>query len=157
MNNPLDNIGKICKSLEKYYDVQAGRIKIKSRPALIIGCEENYESPFNVDYELLPISKLSNTTPDDEYDFLLDEKKIIDLGLESPSYIRSQKTTWNHCKRMKIELPIGDLKNTFPDLFEEILIKNHEWVTKRTNNNITKQIKVNLEEEAKDKIEDLPF
>lgn len=133
MFNLEDNIGKICLSLEKYFDAGTGRIKVKSRPVLIIGYERNYISPQDVDYELLPISKIENFRPDDYYDVFLDEEKIKNLGLNNLSYIRSHKTTWNHCKHIRIQTPIGDLKHTYPDLFEEILKKNLEWVRKRTD------------------------
>lgn len=153
MLDPVQNIGKICKSLEKYFDVRAGRIKVKSRPVLIIGCEEEFDSPHNIDYELLPISKIQNFEPDSYFDIYLDEQKIQNLGLHNTSYIRSHKTMWNHSRNMRIESPIGDLKDIYPELFEEILIKNHEWVTKRTNKHILKTIEVNV----KEYIDDLPF
>lgn len=155
MSDPQSNIGKICKSLEKYYDVGAGRMRVKSRPVLIIGCEQNYSSPTNVDYEILPISKIDSFDPDEEFDLLLDEEDIQELGLHQVSYIRTHKTTWNHCKHMKVEDPIGDLKSAFPEKFEEIMLKNHEWVISRTNRVISKQIKIDTSEE--EFIDDLPF
>ena len=65
---PEENVGKIFTSLEKYYDTGAGEIRTKFRPVLVIGCERNYSSPMNVDYELLPISKIDNHEPDPVFD-----------------------------------------------------------------------------------------
>lgn len=147
MLEPRENVGKICISLEKYFDVNTNRIRVKPRPMLIIGFEEVYNSPYDIDYELLPISKINSFEPDQNYDIYLDENKIQQLGLNYLSYIRSHKTTWNHCRHMRIDSPIGDLKSTYPDLFEKIMLKNHQWVQNRTNNNITKP----LENAIKDK------
>lgn len=144
-----NNIGKICLSLEKYYDVRTGRIGVKSRPVLIIGYEKSYKTPQDVDYELLPISKIKNFNPDEHYDIFLDEEKIKNLGLNYLSYVRTHKTTWNHCKHMRIESPIGDLKHTYPDLFEEILLKNVDWVKSRTNFSLSEEdVEENVEEDV---------
>lgn len=134
--NPLENIGVICTSLEKYYDVRTRSIEVKPRPVLIIGCEEGKQSAIDIDYELLPISRIKNATKITEYDFKIDEDKINQLGLDFVSYIRSNKTTWNHSKNMRIEDPIGDLKKLFPEFFNEILHKNLDWVKKRTYTNV---------------------
>jgi molybdopterin converting factor small subunit len=56
---------------------------------------------------------------------------------------------------MRVESPIGDLRNSYPKLFEEIMLKNHQWVQNRTNNYITKSIETNIKERSY--IEDLPF
>lgn len=132
MRKVEENIGKICVSLEKFFNTETKKLEVKKRPVLIIGHEREYNSPFNVDYELLPLSKIENTTPDEYYDIQLDYEKIKTLNLNYLSYIRSHKTTWNHCKHLRIEEPISDLKKTYPELFEEILEKNLEWVQKRT-------------------------
>lgn len=155
MSDPQNNIGKICKSLERYFDVRAGKMRVKSRPVLIIGCEQNYSSASNIDYEILPISKIESFEPDDEFDLELNEEEIAELGLDYISYIRTHKTAWNHCKRMRVEEPIGDLKATYPEKFEDIMHKNHNWVTGRTNRVVSKQIKINIRE--KEYIDDLPF
>ncbi|MCM3739251.1 hypothetical protein M3210_03100 [Oceanobacillus luteolus] len=155
MSDPQNNIGKICKSLEKYFDAGAGRVRVKSRPVLIIGCEQNYTSPSDVDYEILPISKIDNFEPDEDFDVLLDEEDIQELSLHQVSYIRTHKTTWNHCRHMRVEDPIGDLKSTFPEKFDEIILKNHEWVLSRTNRVVSKKIKVEISEE--EYIDDLSF
>jgi hypothetical protein len=63
MLDPKENIGKICLSLEKYFDTIKKQICVKSRPVLIIGCEEEYSSPQDIDYELLPISRINNFNP----------------------------------------------------------------------------------------------
>lgn len=153
---PENNIGKICKSLEKYHDVRTGRIRVKSRPVLIIGCEQNYQSTHNIDYEILPISKVDSFEPDEEFDFLINEEQITELGLNYVSYIRTHKTTWNNSRHMRVEEPIGDLKDTYPSLFEEIMLKNHTWVTRRTNNNMSKQLMVEIKEKEI-YFDDLPF
>lgn len=102
---PEDSIGKICKSLEKYFDTRTGRIRVKSRPVLIIGCEDDYDSPMNVDYELLPISTMKNRDPNSIYDLYLNDEICTCLGLKEACYIRTHKTTWNHVKHMDVQRP----------------------------------------------------
>jgi len=134
--DPKKYVGKIVRSLEKYFDVDERRIKVKSRPSLIIGFEPNYTSLLDIDFELLPISKLSNKTPDKVYDYLVDGLLISKLGLNEKSYIRTNKTTWNNVKHMKIEQPIGDLKAVDPAIFNHLLTLNEQWVRTRTINNL---------------------
>jgi hypothetical protein len=143
LSSPKENVGKIVKSLEKFFDAQAGRIRVKSRPALIIGFESNYSSAFDVDYELLPISSLTNQTPDPTYDYLIDSQACGKFGLAQASYIRTHKTAWNHIKHMVINPPICDLKTVDPELFNKLLSLNEQWVINRTVTN-----KLNLTQES---------
>lgn len=136
MSSPSDNVGKIVKSLEKYFDARAGRIRVKSRPALIIGFEPNITSPTDIDYELLPISSMSNQIPDHIYDYHIDNQSCFYYGLTQSSYIRTHKITWNHAKHMQINPPICDLISTDPGLFNKLLSLNEQWVTDRTKANI---------------------
>jgi hypothetical protein len=132
MLSPQDVIGKICKSLEKYYDPSIGRIQVKSRPVLVIGYEDDYSSIMDLDFELLPISKISNKTPHPTYDYPIDETLRKKLRLNNKCYIRTHKTSWNHVKHMDIINPIGDLKKEDPDLFNYIIKLNEQWVKNRT-------------------------
>ncbi|MDQ0412741.1 hypothetical protein [Mesobacillus stamsii] len=133
MLNPYDNVGKVCKSLEKYFDTRTGRIKVKSRPVLIIGFEDTYDNPIKIDYEVLPISSLANINPDPNFDFYLNEDTYNLIGLDRPSYIRSHKTSWTNVKNMRIDEMLGDLKQALPATFNSIIELNREWVNKRTN------------------------
>ncbi|RRJ62385.1 hypothetical protein EHV15_05040 [Paenibacillus oralis] len=139
MSDPKENVGKIFKSLEKYFDPGAGRIKVKSRPVLVIGYERNATSYFNIDYETLPISSLGNFEPDPDFDILITQQTQTKLGLNKTSYIRTHKTAWNHCKNMAIDAEIGDLKSEFPALFEKILKLNEKWVSDRNTANLTEE------------------
>lgn len=134
--DPQNLIGKICTSLEKYYDVASGRIRIKGRPVLIIGCEENAGSPMNIDYELLPFSSIENANPDPTYDILIDQHTYAKYGLDKECYLRTHKITWNHVKHLRIESFYCDLKQTDPDLFNKALYLNNQWVSTRTNKNL---------------------
>lgn len=136
MSDPKKNVGKIFKSLEKYFDPGAGRIKVKSRPVLVIGYERNATSYLNIDYETLPISSLGNFEPDPDFDILLSQQIQSKLGLTKTSYIRTHKTSWNHCKNMTIDAEIGDLKKEFPALFDKILELNGKWVSDRNKANL---------------------
>lgn len=131
MADPNTNIGMICKSMEKYYDPSERKMKVKSRPMLIVGCEPDYTSIMDVDYELLPISTMKNKRPTENYDHLLDGELYSRLGLNEISYIRTHKTTWNHVKNMVINSPIGNLKEEDPELFNAILEMNEKWVLSR--------------------------
>jgi len=139
LTDPKCNVGKIFKSLEKYFDPKAGRIKVKSRPVLVIGYEKHAPSYLNIDYELLPISSLNNIQPDPDFDLLIPPTTQNGLGLDKTSYIRTHKTTWNHCKHMKIDSEIGDLASEFPEMFEKILELNEKWVRDRNGSNIAKK------------------
>jgi len=133
MSDPGENVGKICLSFEKYHNARTGKLDVKSRPVLIIGYEDNNDTYINMDYEILPISKIGNFDPHPEYDFELNQDDIKNLGLDYLSYIRSHKTTWSNCKHMRVESPLSDMKSIYPYLFNEIVRKNHEWVLNRTN------------------------
>ncbi|MGO0058672.1 hypothetical protein ACTID9_01165 [Brevibacillus fluminis] len=133
---PKDNVGKIVSLLEKFFDAQAGRMSVKRRPALIIGYETNFRSIHDVDYELLPISSLSNTMPDPTYDYFVDDQLYQQLSLTQPSYIRTHKITWSHVKNLRIENPICDLININHNIFNSILQLNEQWVTRRTKKSI---------------------
>ena len=137
LRDPIENIGKICKSLEKFFDTRTGKISVKSRPVLVIGCEDSYHSPVDVDYEILPISRLQNIIPDEEYDIFLKDGTYEKFGLKNPCYIRTHKVSWNHAKHMKIEDPIGDMKEVNPKMFNLILQKNLDWVRARNIKNVT--------------------
>lgn len=139
MSDPKENVGKIFKSLEKYFDPGAGRIKVKSRPVLVIGYERNATSYYNIDYETLPISSLDNFEPDPDFDILITQPTQGKLGLNKASYVRTNKTGWNHCKHMAIDEEIGDLKSEFPMLFEQILKLNQKWVSDRNTANLTEE------------------
>ncbi|WP_227002681.1 hypothetical protein [Salicibibacter kimchii] len=131
MTTPEGNIGLICRSLEKYYDTRAGEMKVKRRPVLIIGCEDDYIRPKNVDYELVYISTLPNKDPHPTYDYPVLDDFHIELGLDRPSYIRTHKHTWNHAKFITYQDPISDLGREHPELFKEILNLNTKWMEKR--------------------------
>lgn len=137
MPDPKDCIGKIVKTLEKYYDAQTGRIRVKSRPSLIIGYEPDYSSAIDVDYELLPIATLKNRTPNPTYDLAIDGEMVAKLGLKESCFIRTHKIAWNHVKNMIIDPPIGDLKCIDGELFKKILLLNEQWVNKRTKDGTT--------------------
>lgn len=134
--DPKQNLGKIVCSLEKYFDVRSNKIKVKARPVLIIGYEPNYSSVFQVDYELLPISRISNSIPDPTYDYPIEGQLVAEFGLTSKSYIRTHKTTWNHVRNITIDQPIYDMRTNRPQLYNEILRLNEQWVINRTASNL---------------------
>ena len=134
--DPRDNLGKICKCLEKYFNARTGKMEVKSRPVLVIGFEDTYDSPFKVDYEILHISTLKNIAHDPTYDMLLETDHISTLGLNSTSYVRTHKTSWSNVKSMLLDKPIGDLKLSYPGLYNEYLALNQKWVNARTIDSI---------------------
>ncbi|HDR7517148.1 hypothetical protein [Bacillus mobilis] len=138
--DPKYNVGKICKVLEKYYDVSQRRMATKARPALIIGYEPNYSSGLNVDYEVVTISKCDKVTPDETYDIEISSTDRLNLGLTNDSYFRSHKTSWCNVRQVRVEEPIGDLKSYSKDIFNQILQTNHSYVTNRTNENLVSAV-----------------
>ncbi|PJH91885.1 hypothetical protein [Bacillus sp. SN1] len=140
MSDPINNIGKIFTSLEKYYDTRARKIKVKARPVLVIGFEDDCPNPMSIDYEILPISTLKQRLPHPKHDIHIDSGLKNKLGLNEECYIRTHKTSWSNVKNMRIESPVGNLKNEEYELFKETVMLNREWVVDRTN--------YRLEEEA---------
>lgn len=131
MSNPSDNVGKICTSLEKFWDVNKNKMGVKSRPVLIIGHELTYTSPFQVDYELLPISRIGNFTPDPTFDVMLSGHIQSTLSLNDICFVRSNKITWANVKNMNMK-ELGNMKLSFPELFNRILDLNRLWIEQRT-------------------------
>ncbi len=122
--------------MEKYFDVRTGKMKVKSRPVLIVGYEPDYTSHTDIDYEVLPISTLKNRRPSKDYDYLIDEELRQKLNLNEICYVRSHKTSWSHVKNMDVYKPIGNLIENDFMLFNEILNKNKEWVSLRTQESL---------------------
>lgn len=131
MLEPIDAVGKIVKSMEKYFNTKTGKIDVKSRPSLIIGFELDYNDKRDVDYELMPIATLKYITPDKTYDYKIEGDLRLSLGLDQDCFVRSHKITWNNVKHMKLHRPIGDLKALDPKLFRHLLLLNEKWVTSR--------------------------
>jgi hypothetical protein len=105
----------------------------KQRPVLIIGYEETYDSPLRIDYEVLPISSLTNIDPDPTYDQPVENEQLTKLGLDRKSYIRTHKISWINVRNMRIESPLSNVKEELPILFNSILLLNQKWVNNRTD------------------------
>ncbi|HEU4963853.1 MAG TPA: hypothetical protein VFV52_08375, partial [Bacilli bacterium] len=130
-----------------YFDVKAGQVKVKSRPVLIVGYERNYSSPTHIDYEYLPISTMKNASPDPTYDVPLNGGLHAKIGLNEVSFVRTHKTSWNHVKHIAMHPPIGDLRATYPDLYNHLLLMNERWVNIRTKNNLYVEFEVLFDQE----------
>lgn len=143
MWNPAECVGKIVTSFEKFYDPVSKRIRVKKRPVLIIGFEDNYSNYLDVDFELLPISKIEKSTPHPTYDVLISGDVQKTLKLHQPSYIRSHKITWSHAKNTSIESPMSDLKELYPDMFDHLLSLNQQWVEERNSRSLSYEPAVN--------------
>lgn len=133
MSTPKNKIGVVCLSLERYFDTRERKIKVKSRPVVIIGCEhDDAARVLDVDYELLPISNIKNATPDQDYDYPISIELKEKLGITgSGGYIRTHKTSWNHVKHMKFDPTLNNMKMVEPEIFNKILSLNEKWVTTR--------------------------
>ncbi|WP_200416430.1 hypothetical protein [Virgibacillus salexigens] len=135
MHDPEQNVGKIYRAYVKYFDTKDRRMKTKSRPVLIVGFEDDYDSPMNIDYEVLSFSSMKRRKPNPIYDVSLDGK-YEKFGLNESCYIRTNKIEWIHVKHMEIEDPIGELRSIDPELFETALKLNEQWVVRRTRNHL---------------------
>lgn len=130
MLDPSQRVGKIYIGLFHYFDAVKKEMDVKKRPLLIVGFETQGDSPLNVDYEVMVISTMSNTTPT-LYDIPLMEEKRSTVGLNSDSYLRTHKINWIHARNLRIERSVGDLKYHYYDDFQQAVLKNEEWVFSR--------------------------
>ena len=113
-------IGTIRKVSTPFYDVHAGQMRYKSRPGLIIAKADNS------DYVVLPVSRVTrseNINP--TYDIKIVPAEFPLSNLREKSYVRTHKqTTVNEAQILG---EISDLKNTYEDLYLEILQKREEF------------------------------
>lgn len=113
-------IGEIRKAILPYYDLKAGKMMFKSRPALIIAKADSG------DYVTLPVSRVTrkeNLHP--VYDVPVDPAKYPALNLTSVSYVRTHKQTVIHAD--EISGLYGDMKANYEELFLEILEKREQF------------------------------
>lgn len=108
-------IGKIAWFSMPYYDMSAGKMSFKKRPALILAEDQNH------DYTILPFSTVSrkeNINP--VYDIEIDVTVYAKLGLSRNCYIRTHKQTTAH--RGAMITVSGDMKRDYRDLFDDVLL-----------------------------------
>lgn len=112
-------IGEIRKVITPYYDLRCKRMKLKSRPALIL-------KELNGDYVILPISRITHReNVDKEYDIFVTTANYSLLKLNNDSYIRTNKQTIvNHAD---VGDMISDLKVSYPELFDVIINKIEDF------------------------------
>ncbi|RKL68124.1 hypothetical protein CR203_06450 [Salipaludibacillus neizhouensis] len=130
--DPRKNVGNIVKALEKFYNTRTGSMDVKARPVLIIGCEDTFHNPLNIDYEILPFSEICSFKPDINYDIHIDSNTIKLYNLTKQCYLRSHKTSWIHSKNIRLESPICNLYEIDYELFQKILELNNQWNYTRT-------------------------
>ena len=110
----MSEAGKIYSFSMPFYDVRAGEMKYKARPALVL------YGPRNNDYTVLPVSTIKNPKDrDDEYDIEINPSDFPNLGLDSVSYIRTHKQTTVH-KGSRYKF-IGDFKSEYPSKYQEVI------------------------------------
>ena len=101
-------------------------MSFKSRPALIIAKADKE------DYVILPVSTITRKNNRDlEYDIEINPTKYPKLNLQKTSYVRTHKQTIIHIA--EIGDFIGDLKNSYEELFLEILEKRDKFSKSITN------------------------
>ena len=113
-------IGEIRKTLTPFYNKKTHRNDFKSRPALVIAKADSE------DYVILPVSRVTKAeNRDPVYDIPVDPAIYPDLNLTSMSYIRTHKQTIAHTAELGDK--IGDLKNNYPDLYDNVLAKREAF------------------------------
>lgn len=109
-------IGEIRKIITPYYNKVKGKMEFKSRPGLIISNTNGYDQ----DRAVLPVSTIKDPKyRDPDYDL---EVKLCDfplLNLKNDSYIRTGKQV--SISGPSIGDKIGDLKESYPDKYLEVL------------------------------------
>lgn len=113
-------IGKICKAITPFFDLNQNRMSYKSRPALVLAKADGD------DFIILPIStitKKQNINP--IYDVAIDPLKYPKLNLNRLSYVRTHKQTVVH--RSSLIGEIGDISNNYQELYLEILLKRENF------------------------------
>lgn len=119
-------VGKICWSIFPFYDSKNGKNSFKKRPVLIIS------GPKNNDYTVLPVSTISiKQNIDSNYDIKIEPNRYPELGLSKICYVRTHKQTIVH--KAAVTSVIGNLKETYEDLYLEILTKLDEFNKKVMN------------------------
>lgn len=107
-------IGFLCCSTLPYYDFAAKQNKFKIRPVLIIGRADAG------DYNVLPVSRVTNKQfIHPIYDIPIDPAVYPATKLNNYSYIRAHKQTI--INQASITLQLCDLKNTYPELYLQII------------------------------------
>lgn len=121
-HKPHDFIGKIVISRFPYFDVKTKSQKFKGRPMLVIGIEKEI---FPCDFNVLPISKVSKQKHvSEDYDVALNNSQCEALSLNhSPSYVRVHKQSIVNSRDVQSG-SISDLKNTLPEVYDEIKNKH---------------------------------
>lgn len=111
-------IGKIYPTRCAFFDPQTRTQKIKSRPVLVIG------NPIDLDaqYTVLPVSTIVNRQYyNKDYDIELKVQDFPKLKLTRNSYVRTHKQITAYRAEIDMNRCIGDLKNDYPLIFEEVL------------------------------------
>ena len=113
-------IGEIRKAITPFYDSLHNRQNFKVRPVLVLAKADSG------DYTVLPVSRVTrreNLHP--VYDVEVDPAVYPSLNLKAVSYIRTHKQTTIHVA--EIGDVIGDLKNSYEDLYLEVLSKREQY------------------------------
>lgn len=119
-------IGEIRKVIVPFYNLINNKMSFKSRPALIIAKADKE------DYVILPVSTITRQNNRDlEYDLEIEPTKYPKLNLPKISYVRTHKQTIIHIA--EIGDFISDLKNSYEELFLEILEKREKFSKSITN------------------------
>jgi len=113
-------IGKVLTFLTPYYNPQKSKNSFKARPVLIIGSADAS------DYNALPISTITKKANiDADYDYSIDPVGYPLLNLKTRSYVRIHKQTVVNIR--SIGKLLGDMKNDYPELYLEILLKLEQY------------------------------
>ena len=122
-------IGKIYWSVFPYYNSKTGKNSFKKRPVLIIS------GPRNNDYTVLPVSSISiKSNIDADYDIKIEPSVFPALGLPQVCYVRTHKQTIVH--QGALTSMIGDIKNSYEDLYLDILVKLEKFNQDVMNSNL---------------------
>lgn len=123
--------GQIWVSVTPFYDVVKKCNSFKKRPVLIIGKADSG------DYNVLPVSRVTNKQYlDPDYDIPLIKAAYPLLNLSCDSFVRVHKQTT--VNKNSITSQISDLKNDYPELFEQVMSKLKEYNDKLYTNAVNK-------------------
>ena len=89
----------------------------------------------NNDYTVLPVSTISRPeNRDTEYDIEIDATMYPNLHFDKNCFIRTHKQTTVH--RAELRKEVSDLKASYPDLFDDVMLHLNKYNEVICNNAI---------------------
>lgn len=121
----MDYVGKVFPSFFRYRNSKSGEVGIKVRPSMIVGVPDN---PFDKEFLVLPVSTMvKQEFINPEYDVYISPNEFPKCSFNRPCYIRCHKRTVIYKTEFDFRKCIADIKNDYPEVFEDIMSRMHKY------------------------------